>query len=98
MAALNGGRLVPHTGPVNLVIQPGFRFSVVEGLLTNFHLPRSSLLLLVSALVGRRRLLNLYDEAIQHNYRFFSYGDAMWIPPEAVLKEARPRGAGSGGA
>ena len=98
VAALNGGRLVPHTGPVNLVIQPGFRFSVVEGLLTNFHLPRSSLLLLVSALVGRRRLLNLYDEAIQHNYRFFSYGDAMWIPPEAVLKEARPRGAGSGGA
>ncbi len=93
VAALNGGRLAPHTGPVNLVIQPGFRFAVVQGLLTNFHLPRSSLLLLVSALVGRRRLLALYAEAIAHDYRFFSYGDAMWIPPEAVLEAARPGGA-----
>ncbi len=93
VAALNGGRLAPHTGPVNLVIQPGFRFAVVQGLLTNFHLPRSSLLLLVSALVGRRRLLALYAEAIAQDYRFFSYGDAMWIPPEAVLEAARPGGA-----
>jgi S-adenosylmethionine:tRNA ribosyltransferase-isomerase len=90
VAALNGGRLAPHAGPVNLVIQPGFRFAVVQGLLTNFHLPRSSLLLLVSALVGRRRLLALYAEAIAQHYRFFSYGDAMWIPPEAVLEAARP--------
>jgi S-adenosylmethionine:tRNA ribosyltransferase-isomerase len=90
VAALNGGQLAPHTGPVNLVIQPGFRFAVVQGLLTNFHLPRSSLLLLVSALVGRRRLLALYGEAIGRRYRFFSFGDAMWIPPEAVLPEARP--------
>ncbi len=89
VAALNGGQLVPFTGPVNLVIQPGFRFAVVQGLLTNFHLPRSSLLLLVSALVGRRRLLALYGEAIAKGYRFFSYGDAMWIPPEAVLESAR---------
>ncbi|MEA5424517.1 tRNA preQ1(34) S-adenosylmethionine ribosyltransferase-isomerase QueA [Synechococcus sp. CCY9202] len=86
VAALHGGELHPHAGPVNLVIQPGFRFAVVEGLLTNFHLPRSSLLLLVSALIGRQRLLDLYGEAIEQNYRFFSYGDAMWIPPEAVLK------------
>jgi S-adenosylmethionine:tRNA ribosyltransferase-isomerase len=85
VAALHGGELVPHTGPVNLVIQPGFRFAVVEGLLTNFHLPRSSLLLLVSALIGRHRLLELYGEAIERRYRFFSYGDAMWIPPEARL-------------
>lgn len=98
VAALNGGRLVPHAGPVNLVIQPGFRFAVVEGLLTNFHLPRSSLLLLVSALVGRRRLLNLYAEAIERHYRFFSFGDAMWIPPEAVLKRARPGGMAPPGA
>jgi len=95
VAAMNGGQLVPHAGPVNLVIQPGFRFAVVEGLLTNFHLPRSSLLLLVSALVGRRRLLNLYAEAIRQNYRFFSFGDAMWIPPEAVLEKARPPGDGA---
>ncbi|KEF42888.1 MAG: S-adenosylmethionine tRNA ribosyltransferase [Cyanobium sp. CACIAM 14] len=97
VAALNGGRLAPHAGPVNLVIQPGFRFAVVEGLLTNFHLPRSSLLLLVSALVGRRRLLALYAEAIAHRYRFFSYGDAMWIPPEAVLDAARADDAAPGG-
>lgn len=90
VAALHGGELAPHIGPVNLVIQPGFRFQVVQGLLTNFHLPRSSLLLLVSALIGRQRLLALYGEAIEQGYRFFSYGDAMWIPPQAVLSSAAP--------
>jgi len=74
---------------VDLVIQPGFRFAVVQGLLTNFHLPKSSLLLLVSALIGRERLLDLYQVAIEEAYRFYSYGDAMWIAPEAVLPEAR---------
>ena len=90
VAQLHGGELRPHTGPVNLVIQPGYRFAVVQGLLTNFHLPRSSLLLLVSALIGRERLLALYAEAIERQYRFFSYGDAMWIAPEAVLSSAAP--------
>lgn len=90
VAQLHGGELRPHTGPVNLVIQPGYRFAVVQGLLTNFHLPKSSLLLLVSALIGRERLLALYGEAIERQYRFFSYGDAMWIAPEAVLPGARP--------
>jgi len=91
VAQLHGGELRAHTGPVNLVIQPGYRFAVVQGLLTNFHLPKSSLLLLVSALIGRERLLALYAEAIERQYRFFSYGDAMWIAPEAVLEPARPR-------
>jgi S-adenosylmethionine:tRNA ribosyltransferase-isomerase len=90
VAALHGGRLLPYAGPVNLVIQPGFRFTVVQGLLTNFHLPKSSLLLLVSALIGRRQLLALYGEAIATGYRFYSYGDATWIAPEAVLPCARP--------
>jgi S-adenosylmethionine:tRNA ribosyltransferase-isomerase len=90
VARLHGGVLAPHTGPVDLVIQPGYRFAVVQGLLTNFHLPKSSLLLLVSALIGRERLLALYAEAIEREYRFFSYGDAMWISPEAVLPQARP--------
>jgi S-adenosylmethionine:tRNA ribosyltransferase-isomerase len=85
VAALHGGQLRPYRGPVNLVIQPGFRFQVVQGLLTNFHLPRSSLLLLVSALIGRPRLLALYEDALRLRYRFFSFGDAMWIPPEAVV-------------
>jgi S-adenosylmethionine:tRNA ribosyltransferase-isomerase len=90
VAGLHGGQLAPHRGPVNLVIQPGYRFAVVQGLLTNFHLPKSSLLLLVSALIGRKRLLDLYGEAISEGYRFFSYGDAMWIDPAAVLESARP--------
>ena len=90
VAQLHGGVLQPHRGPVNLVIQPGYRFAVVQGLLTNFHLPKSSLLLLVSALIGRQRLLDLYERAKEQNYRFFSYGDAMWIPAEAVLEAARP--------
>jgi S-adenosylmethionine:tRNA ribosyltransferase-isomerase len=92
VAQLHGGELRPHTGPVNLVIQPGYRFAVVQGLLTNFHLPKSSLLLLVSALIGRERLLALYAEAIARQYRFFSYGDAMWIAPEAVSAGAQPLG------
>ena len=90
VAQLHGGVLQPHCGPVNLVIQPGYRFAVVQGLLTNFHLPKSSLLLLVSALIGRQRLLDLYEQAKAAGYRFFSYGDAMWIPPEAVLPAAAP--------
>ena len=87
-AQVHGGLLQPYSGPVNLVIQPGYRFAVVQGLLTNFHLPKSSLLLLVSALIGREKLLRLYAEAIAQDYRFFSYGDAMWIAPEAVLQDA----------
>jgi S-adenosylmethionine:tRNA ribosyltransferase-isomerase len=90
VAQLHGGVLQPHCGPVNLVIQPGYRFALVEGLLTNFHLPKSSLLLLVSALIGRPRLLDLYEQAKAAGYRFFSYGDAMWIAPEAVLPAAAP--------
>ena len=91
VAQLHGGALMPHTGPVNLVIQPGYRFAVVQGLLTNFHLPKSSQLLLVSALLGRQRLLDLYEQAKAEGYRFFSYGDAMWIAPDAVIAEAQPR-------
>ena len=84
-----GGSLKPYKGKVNLVIKPGYRFGVVDGLLTNFHLPKSSLLLLVSALIGRERLLALYAEAIERQYRFYSYGDAMWIPPDSVLSSVR---------
>ena len=84
VASLHGGELVAYKGPVQLLIKPGFRFQQVQGLLTNFHLPNSSLLLLVSALIGRRRLLELYQLAKDEGYRFYSYGDAMWVPPEAT--------------
>jgi S-adenosylmethionine:tRNA ribosyltransferase-isomerase len=75
----HAGRLVPGSGRTNLFIYPPFDFRVVGGLLTNFHLPRSSLLMLVSAFGGRERILEAYQEAIRARYRFYSYGDAMLI-------------------
>ena len=73
------GRVRPLREPCDLYIYPGFRFQVVDNLITNFHLPGSSLLFLVSALVGRKRLLAAYREAVRQQYRFFSYGDAMAV-------------------
>ena len=75
--------IIPIERNVDLVIKPGYKFKVVDALLTNFHLPKSSLLLLVSAIIGRKRLLTLYEKAIREKFRFFSYGDAMFITPEA---------------
>ena len=77
--------LIPIAKYVDLVIKPGYKFKVIDGLLTNFHLPKSSLLLLVSAMIGRERLLNLYKNAIKEKFRFFSYGDAMYISPDSFL-------------
>ncbi len=67
------------SGSCDLFIYPGYRFRSVDAMLTNFHLPRSTLLMLVSAFAGRRMILDAYGEAIRHRYRFFSYGDAMFI-------------------
>ena len=78
-AAVKTGRVEPISEPCGLFIYPGFQFQVVDNLITNFHLPQSSLLFLVSALVGRERLLAAYREAVRKDYRFFSYGDAMAI-------------------
>lgn len=75
--------LQPYRGKTDLFIYPGYKWQVVDGLITNFHLPGSSLLMLVSALIGRKRLLSIYQEAIALNYRFYSFGDAMLILPEA---------------
>lgn len=80
--AAQSGDLQPFVGKTNLFIYPGYKWQVVEGLITNFHLPRSSLLMLVSALIGRERLLDLYQQAISSEYRFYSFGDAMLILPE----------------
>jgi S-adenosylmethionine:tRNA ribosyltransferase-isomerase len=67
------------SGDTRLLIQPGYRFRVVDRLLTNFHLPRSTLLALVCAFGGTRRMLGAYDVAVREQYRFFSYGDAMLV-------------------
>ncbi len=77
--AAGGTDLRPWTGQTELFIRPGFRFQVVDALLTNFHLPRSSLLMLAAAFAGRERILRAYAHAVQQRYRFFSYGDAMLI-------------------
>ena len=78
-AAGAGGRIRPGRAEADLFIHPGFEFRVIRGLLTNFHLPKSSLLMLVSAFAGRERVLAAYREAVAHRYRFYSYGDAMLI-------------------
>ncbi|MBT8441761.1 MAG: tRNA preQ1(34) S-adenosylmethionine ribosyltransferase-isomerase QueA [Gammaproteobacteria bacterium] len=77
-AALGTGSLAPFSGETTLFIRPGFRFRVADALLTNFHLPRSSLLMLVCAFAGTQSILAAYAHAVRHRYRFFSYGDAMF--------------------
>ncbi|MEG4806090.1 tRNA preQ1(34) S-adenosylmethionine ribosyltransferase-isomerase QueA [Microcoleus sp. F8-D3] len=81
-AASGDFSLQPFCGPTNLFIYPGYKWRVVEGMITNFHLPRSTLMMMVSAMIGRLRLLDLYREAIEHQYRFYSFGDAMLILPK----------------
>ncbi|MBI2475478.1 tRNA preQ1(34) S-adenosylmethionine ribosyltransferase-isomerase QueA [Candidatus Uhrbacteria bacterium] len=76
---LREGSFIAFTGDVNLFIKPGFDFKIIDGLITNFHLPKSTLLVLVSAFVGRENVLRAYKEAVAQKYRFFSFGDAMFI-------------------
>ncbi len=86
-AALDGG-LKPYQGDTNIFIYPGFKFKVVDALLTNFHLPKSTLLMMISAFAGLNTIRAAYAHAIQQKYRFFSYGDAMLIfpPPGGASK------------
>ena len=70
---------ITSEGECNLFIYPGFKFKILDGLITNFHLPKSTLFMLVSAFAGRELMLDCYQEAISHKYRFFSYGDCMVI-------------------
>lgn len=72
-------RISPFTGPTTLYILPGYRFKVVDAMITNFHLPKSTLLMLVSAFAGREKILETYNFAIREGYRFYSFGDAMFI-------------------
>ena len=66
-------------GWTDIYIYPGYRFKVLDGLITNFHLPESTLIMLVSAFMGRENTLNMYNEAVKEKYRFFSFGDATYI-------------------
>ena len=77
--ASNVGIVTPQRGMCDLFIYPGYEFKVVDAMITNFHLPKSTLMMLVSAFAGRDNILNAYAEAVRQNYRFFSYGDAMLI-------------------
>lgn len=85
-AAAAGGALAPFAGDTDIFIYPGYRFRVVDAMVTNFHLPESTLLMLVSAFAGREPVLAAYRHAVEEKYRFFSYGDAMFITrsPEAA--------------
>ena len=77
--SLAGDEFAPHSGSTSIFISPGFQFRVVQALLTNFHLPQSTLLMLVSAFGGREHVLNAYRHAVAERYRFFSYGDCMFL-------------------
>jgi S-adenosylmethionine:tRNA ribosyltransferase-isomerase len=78
--------IAPWRGETDIFIYPGFRFRVADGLMTNFHLPKSTLMMLVSALMGRERIMALYAHAIAERYRFFSYGDASLLFPQRMDK------------
>ncbi len=80
-SAAASGTVKPWHGPTDIFIYPGYQFRVTDALMTNFHLPRSTLLMLVSALMGQGRIRKIYDHALRHNYRFFSYGDASLLIP-----------------
>ena len=92
-AALDG-QAQPGFARTRLMIRPPYRFRVIDGLITNFHLPRSTLICLVAAFVGRQRILDLYREAVEHQYRFYSYGDAMLLWPSPESKPDRPESIG----
>ncbi|MCP1168850.1 tRNA preQ1(34) S-adenosylmethionine ribosyltransferase-isomerase QueA [Limimaricola litoreus] len=80
-SAARGGQIAPWTGETDIFITPGFEFRVAHGLMTNFHLPKSTLMMLVSALMGVDEIRRIYDHAIANRYRFFSYGDASLLLP-----------------
>ncbi|MHA6259303.1 tRNA preQ1(34) S-adenosylmethionine ribosyltransferase-isomerase QueA [Sporosarcina sp. CAU 1771] len=83
IAKANDGKIVSSSGWTSIFIYPGYEFAILDGLLTNFHLPKSTLIMLISALASRDYVLGAYKQAVEENYRFFSFGDAMFIkPPE----------------
>jgi S-adenosylmethionine:tRNA ribosyltransferase-isomerase len=88
-AQLREGSLQPYRGLTRIFIKPGYRFRLIDALITNFHLPESTLLMLCSSFVGRESLLSAYAHAIEARYRFFSYGDAMFMTPATGAQAPR---------
>lgn len=86
-ASQGAGEIQPFCGDTDIFIYPGYTFHSVDAMLTNFHLPESTLLMLVSAFAGREHIMGAYNEAIASTYRFFSYGDAMFITPNKSLQD-----------
>ena len=82
--AAQNGELEPFIGETDLFILPGYRFHTIDAMITNFHLPQSSLLMLVAAFAGTERIMGAYEHAVRERYRFFSYGDAMLLMPEVA--------------
>jgi S-adenosylmethionine:tRNA ribosyltransferase-isomerase len=80
-AASQSGELSAFEGDTDIFIYPGYSFKTVDALVTNFHLPQSTLLMLVAAFSGQKTIMAAYEHAIQERYRFFSYGDAMFLEP-----------------
>ena len=80
-SAARGGEIAPWRGETDIFIYPGFEFHVTDALMTNFHLPKSTLLMLVSALIGYEEMRVIYDHAVKTGYRFFSYGDSSLLIP-----------------
>ena len=76
---VNDGVFKEESGWTNIFIYPGYEFKGIDGMITNFHLPKSTLIMLVSALAGREHVLHAYEMAVKEKYRFFSFGDAMFI-------------------
>ena len=83
-SAAEDGRLKATTGETDIFIKPGYEFQIIDGLMTNFHLPKSTLFMLVCALAGRQTMVSAYDYAVANNYRFYSYGDSSLIWKETV--------------
>ena len=82
VATAHNGELVAEDGYTDIFIYPGYSFKVLDGLITNFHLPESTLIMLISAFLGYEKTMHAYEIAVQEKYRFFSFGDAMCILPE----------------
>ncbi|MGB0895092.1 MAG: tRNA preQ1(34) S-adenosylmethionine ribosyltransferase-isomerase QueA [Parashewanella sp.] len=85
-AKANGGTIAPFSADTDIFIYPGYQFNVVDAMVTNFHLPESTLIMLISAFAGKDQVTHAYQHAIEHKYRFFSYGDAMFITRKEFVK------------